>query len=166
MRNRYFVTNSEAIIWKKNTFAVKIITCRTQLYWLFTTLMYLTKVTRLCFFLPSLSVSSSALNFCRWVLVCLANVFSFSITRRTRRMICKNAQDLTCSDGIWEIQNTVWAWLVEYLCVGISEETLGSETLVSRKGTKLIHAHYYLYVSDYNEIIIWSANRENIVGFD
>jgi hypothetical protein len=38
-------------------------------------------------------------------------------------------------------------WLNSY--VGISEETLGSETLVSRKGTKLIHAHYYLYVSDY-----------------
>jgi hypothetical protein len=43
-------------------------------------------------------------------------------------------------------------WLNSY--VGISEETLGSETLVSRKGTKLIHAHYYLYVSDYTEIII------------
>jgi hypothetical protein len=51
-------------------------------------------------------------------------------------------------------------------CVGISEETPGSETLVSRKGTNLIHAHYYLYVSDYTKIIIRSANRENIVGFD
>jgi hypothetical protein len=59
-----------------------------------------------CFFPLSVSVSSSAMNFCRWVLVCLANVFSFSITRR---MICKNAQDLTCSDGIWETPNTVWA---------------------------------------------------------
>jgi hypothetical protein len=51
-------------------------------------------------------------------------------------------------------------------CVGISEETLGRETLVSRKGTKLTHAHYYLYVSDYTEIIIRLANRENIVGFN